>query len=583
MEDTSSIGGKISGASNSASVLSVNAGATAYLFFDLSELDSARPLRSARLRLYFAGVSERGAGIGVHAVTSPWAEGNAVTVNAPQYTTKAMASIAAEDVASRSFASVDVTALVNGWIKNPNSNNGFALVPLSGAKLAKATIASKERIGMGMPAMLDIELGETDSDLLVRLKPTLVTDASVKGSVLSVDASTSVGELRFQWYRDGTAVEGANKSTFDAKGYPGSYFVRIGNGVSGTTIDSGMVRPVTVGVATILTQPVGGNLSASGVLNLSVNAEGTGPLVYQWNKDGVAITGATGASFDAKEAGNYTVAVSNSGGTVISGAAAVNSRVRVLSGEMIMVKGGTLPSESRSPVKLVGDFQIGKYEVTWGEWKAVRAWATANGYDLAGSGAGSDDDHPVWNLSLVEMAAWCNAKSERDGLTPAYWISTTNGSSGTVWRSRNADGVSQLRYLGAASGYRLPLIEEWEWAARGGANSMGYMFSGSNDPNEVGWFFENSSGALIDMYRGRGTWPVGRKKPNELGLYDMSGNVSESCWSPPADYRAPGVARFGTDFTLFAGDIAAYGAFMSQGHGGNRGFDGFRLARSLTQ
>jgi len=77
-----------------------------------------------------------------------------------------------------------------------------------------------------------------------------------------------------------------------------------------------------------------------------------------------------------------------------------------------------------------------------------------------------------------------------------------------------------------AKGYRLPQYEEWEWAARGGEKSKGYRYSGSDDPLEAGWFAENSGGEAK---------PVGLKKPNELGLYDMSGNVHEfmtEVWSP---------------------------------------------------
>jgi sulfatase modifying factor 1 len=74
--------------------------------------------------------------------------------------------------------------------------------------------------------------------------------------------------------------------------------------------------------------------------------------------------------------------------------------------------------------------------------------------------------------------------------------------------------------------YRLPTEAEWEYAARGGNQSRGYEYSGSDEQGAVAWGHLNS---------GRETHPVGQKQPNELGLYDMSGNVEEWCsdWYGP--------------------------------------------------
>jgi len=194
---------------------------------------------------------------------------------------------------------------------------------------------------------------------------------------------------------------------------------------------------------------------------------------------------------------------------------------------MVTVQGGTLPAGSGLAGQTVANFQIGKYEVAWGEWKTIRTWAVANGYsDLANVGEGSADDHPVRNVSWYDVVKWCNAKSEKLGLAPVYYAN------GLVYRigGFGTEGSSMITMDSGAVGYRLPFEAEWEWAARGGGQSQGYEYSGSNDVNEVGWYFGNSFGNPVPIAYGGGTWPVGSKKPNELGLYDMSGNMLELTW-----------------------------------------------------
>jgi len=161
---------------------------------------------------------------------------------------------------------------------------------------------------------------------------------------------------------------------------------------------------------------------------------------------------------------------------------------------------GTPPSPAGSLVTISSSVWISTHEVTQREYQLVMG---ENPSKFKG------DDLPVENVSWYDAVAYCNKRSLMEGLTPVYQISET-----TVTWNKNA------------AGYRLPTEVEWEYAARGGSRSKNYEYAGSNNPHEVAWYYNNSMGT---------THPVGTKAPNELGLYDMSGNVWEWCWDGWAD------------------------------------------------
>jgi sulfatase modifying factor 1 len=182
-------------------------------------------------------------------------------------------------------------------------------------------------------------------------------------------------------------------------------------------------------------------------------------------------------------------------------------------------------------------FYMGKYEVTKAEWDEVRTWALSNGYTDLALGSGKASNHPVLSISWYDIVKWCNARSQREGLTPAYY---TNDAQTTIYKTGSVD-VTNAQVKWSANGYRLPTEAEWEKAARGGLSGERFPWGDTISHSQANYFayYTNSydlSGPLNGYHPTYAkssqpyTSPVGPMMANGYGLYDMAGNVSEVCW-----------------------------------------------------
>jgi formylglycine-generating enzyme required for sulfatase activity len=482
------------------------------------------------------------------------------------------------------------------------SGSGKLLVPASGSQQfyrMKVRLLSAPSISSPPPSTTGIEEGE---------------------SVTFTVQSQGEG-LTYQWYLGQSGdtsqpIQGATSQTYNtgALTEDTSYWVKVTNVAGSTNSETAAVtinRPPT-----IASQPISLSIETGNTATLTVSATGSAPFTYQWYRGNLGTTtapvGTNSPTFTTPTlttTTKYWVKITNAFGEANSNSVTVTV-IQAPSGMTLIPQGvftmgnsvaaDTDITAASTRTVTLDAYYMGKYEVTKAEWDEVRTWGLSNGYTDLAAGSGKASNHPVHSITWHMMVQWCNARSQKEGLTPAYY---TNDAQTTIYKTGSVN-VTNAQVKWSASGYRLPTEAEWEKAARGGLSGKRFPWGDTISHSQANYYASSSysydsSGSVNNYHPTYATGstpynsPVGAFAANGYGLFDMAGNVYEWCWDWYGTYAAgsqtnPRGTTSGTDRVFRGGcwDIGADGCRVAFRSSGNPTYTeyyiGFRVLRSLA-